>query len=197
MSDSKGNGAPPAPVETAENGAAPPAYTAVGDAPPPTGPPKQLSPDELAQLNSAFASLSLPAVAFKLEPDTCLAHLKLLFAFHGLKEDIGYTDGLWEIFNSRADRANGEAEKKDSDPGSVLAQLREKRWAIYIARAVDRYEAWWNTFPSNPLVTTDFSSPSPKYSQFTEGNTAKTWTPKMLPPLGLYPRTQYEQSSFG
>lgn len=189
MTDTKVSekGGPPPPVDAIPDGAAPPAYTALGDAPPPTGPPKQLLPEELDQLNSAFASLSLPLVATKVEPDTCLAHLKLLFAFYGLKEDVGYTDGLWEVFNSRADKADAKTEKKDSDPGSVLAKLREKRWALYVARAVDRYEAWWNTFPSDPLVNSDCNSPSPKYAYFTEGTTSKKWTSQLLPPLGLCP----------
>lgn len=172
-----------APTSVNDAAAPPPAYTPVANAPPPTGPPQQLSEKELAALNSAFSSLTLPTHTTKVDENTCLVHLKLLSAFYSLKEDVGYTDGLWDIFDSRADQA-GEA--KSPDPGATLAKLREKRWAIHVARAVDRYEAWWNTFPSDPLTTHEMVATSPKYGEFTNSETLLKWTPEMLPPLGSY-----------
>lgn len=177
----KANGTDPAAAATGSmNDNAPPAYTPVAGAPPPTGPPRQLSEKELAALNSAFSSLSLPTVATKVDEDTCLAHLKLLSAFYTLKEDVGYTDGLWAIYDSRA------APQTDSGPelGAELAKLREKRWALYVARAVDRYKAWWNTFASDPLTLADMTHDSPKYGDFTSSNEAMNWEPQPLPPLG-------------
>ncbi|KAH8194952.1 hypothetical protein TruAng_010893 [Truncatella angustata] len=160
---------------------APPAYTPVAGAPPPTGPPKQLSEKELDALNAAFSALNLPTVAQKVDENTCLAHLKLLATFHNLKEDVGYTDGLWNIFDSRANRHDDPK----SEPGAVLAKLREKRWAIYVTRAVDRYEAWWNTMPSDPLTNDEMTANSPKHGDFVNSETPLKWTPEMLPPLDV------------
>lgn len=162
------------------NGAAPPAYSPVAGAPPPTGPPQQLSEKDLKELNAAFSALSIPDHVTKLDESTCLAHLKLLSAFHNLKEDIGYTDGLYNIFDTRASKDVDAG----ADPAATLAKLREKRWAVYVARAVDRYEAWWNTLTSDPLTIADMDPKSPKYGEFVNSNTILNWTPQMLPPLG-------------
>jgi hypothetical protein len=158
-----------------------PAYSEVGSAPPPPAEPKQLTDKELAELTAAFSSLKLPAVATKVDESTCLAHLKLLSAFHNLKEDVGYNDGLWEIYDSRA-RTETEG---DSNTDSVLSKLREKRWALYVARAVDRYESWWNTMESDPLTTKEMLAGSPKYGEFACSSTVTVWSPEMLPPLGM------------
>lgn len=168
----------------------PPPYTLVAGAPPPPGPPRQLSEQELSSLNAAFASLQLPSVATELDEQLCLAHLKLLSAFHLLKEDVGYTDGLWGIYDTRA----GPITKKGSDPGPELAKLREKRWAIYVARAVDRYAAWWSSLESDPLTIKKCKVFSSHYSRFTDAEnpyeyddivkSSHKWKPQMLPPLG-------------
>jgi hypothetical protein len=183
--DKSSGSSEPRPAEKARDGdAAPPAYSPVANAPPPSGPPKQLSSKELAELSAAFSSLSIPSVITKVDESTCLAHLKLLFAFHNLKEDVGYTDGLWDILDSKVDSYKA-ADDKDADPAAVLARLREKRWALYVARAVDRYETWWNCFPSDqPLLASDVDDNTPAYSNFTSSTRAITWTPQMLPPLG-------------
>ncbi|ORY57814.1 uncharacterized protein BCR38DRAFT_354067 [Pseudomassariella vexata] len=178
------------PVEHAHNGADPPAYTPVaGGAPPNSGLPKklapELSPEALAELNSAFASLSVPTLATKPTADTCLAHLKLLSAFQSLKEDVGYTDGLWDIYDSHSVTENRDSVEPGVDLAAILAKLREKRWAVYIARAVDRYEAWWNSFVADPLIASDMEGDSPKYLGFPDINAATNWTALMLPPLDV------------
>lgn len=194
MSVANGSGKSALPLtESPQNGAAPPAYMAVDNASaPPSGPPKQLSQKELDELNAAFSSLNLPTVVTKVDADTCLAHLKLLFAFHSLKEDIGYSDGLFQISDSRAFHSSGAAKDKDFDPIPALAKLREKRWALYVARAVDRYEAWWNSFALDPLVASDLHGSSAKYSGFANGDKAQNWGPEMLPPLGSCPRDRIQ-----
>jgi hypothetical protein len=171
-------------TEQSNNYASPPSYGAA--------PGTSLSPEDLDQLNSAFSSLNLPQIAYEVTPDTCLAHLKLLFAFQSLKETIGYTDGLWEIYDSRLfpNRKNGagaseKAEGLDDQTKKNLALLREKRWAIYVTRAVDRYESWWHSVPKNPLTEDDMSEESDKYTHFTrETPSAFSWNGDILPPLG-------------
>ncbi|KAI8954979.1 hypothetical protein F4801DRAFT_587161 [Xylaria longipes] len=169
-----------------DNDPAPPSYNAPAST--------SMSPDDVEQLNSAFQSLEVPLIAELVTVDTCLAHLKLLFAFQNLKEVVGYNDGLWDIYDSRVspDRKGAdvsqENEKLDDEIKKNLPLLREKRWALYVARAVDRYEAWWNSFPKLPLTEGDMVEISPKYVDF-------PWTPpsdparlarkrNVLPPLG-------------
>lgn len=158
-----------------------PAYTPVAGNQP--GNIAELSPGAVDGLDAAFSSLNLPDVATGLHRSTCLAHLKLLAAFEALKEDIGYADGLWEIFDSRAATPQGDAVEKDADPKQALARLREKRWALYVARAVDRYEAWWDTMVGEPLTEDHMKDPaSPKYIRFVDSQDTMKWG--VLPPLG-------------
>ena len=133
--------------------------------------------EDAAVLTASFAALDLapgpqdPSVA------TCLAHLKLLFAFKGLRDDVGCHDGLWDIWDSRAHNSQNSAD--------VLPLLREKRWAIFVARAVDRYESWWNTFPGGDTLTeADIHNGSSRYVKFTEPCEPLNLTPDELPPLG-------------
>ncbi|KAI1752641.1 hypothetical protein F4782DRAFT_540027 [Xylaria castorea] len=132
---------------------APPSYNAV--------PATSISPEDVEQLNLAFQSLEVPLIAKQVTVDTCLAHLKLLFAFQNLKEAIGYSDGLWQIHDSRlfSGRKGADVlqdnERLDDETKKNLTLLREKRWALYVARAADRYVAWWNSFPKFPLTEGD------------------------------------------
>ncbi|KAL9942838.1 hypothetical protein ACHAQF_005905 [Verticillium nonalfalfae] len=100
-----------------DNTEAPPAYSAE--------PRNDATPSAIAvDLAPALGELNLSgAAAEKLTSDACLAHLRLLFAFQVLKNEVGYTDGLWEIWD---ERAKGSAQ--------VLAALREKRWALGTSR---------------------------------------------------------------
>lgn len=151
---------------------APPAYTS-----------ENLPPEVIGELNAAFSSLDLEIKSTTVTPDMCLAHLKLLNAFQNLKEDIGYTDGLWQIYNSRALAPNVRVNGAEGEqPEKLLAMLREKRWALYLARAVDRYEAWWDTFAADPITEEDLVENSPKFSGFVES--AFSQQPRRLPPIG-------------
>lgn len=167
--------------------AAPPSYTAQPAS-------SSLSPEDVEQLNSAFSSLNLPVVAQDVTPDTCLAHLKLLFAFQTLKETIGFADGLWGIYDSRVFPSRKDAstwqdnEKLDDETKRSLALLREKRWALYVARAADRYESWWNSFYRNPLTEIDMGEDTDKYNGFFPKDLSNAndhfWKSDQLPPLG-------------
>ncbi|RYO82480.1 hypothetical protein DL766_006333 [Monosporascus sp. MC13-8B] len=181
-------------------GLAPPAYTPVDNGTTRSGKPNNatLTPETVAELNSAFSSLNLPASVADVSPDSCIAHLKLLSAFQYLKEDVGYTDGLWQLFDSRAlpprerpclhiGRSDEEARRAGEDwVARTLAMLREKRWALYVARAVDRYEAWWESFSKNPLTEADMENDDQsKYSEFTDGKAETPFEPSMLPPVDV------------
>lgn len=152
------------------------------------------SSDPITSLS--FSSL-LITPRTELDADSCLVHLKLLACFGTLKQRIGKQDGLWEIYDSRALNASG------SNTAAVLALLREKRWAIYLARAVDRYETWFKA-----LGEQDMKGAGPRrirendmynrkkeveinqeakeaYLGFVEGKGGMGWGEKGLPPLDV------------
>ncbi|WYZ44591.1 hypothetical protein EsH8_VII_001027 [Colletotrichum jinshuiense] len=150
-----------------------------------------LAEGDVANLTAAFSSLRL-ATQRDPDVDSCLAHLKLLFAIQTLKEDIGYTNGLWDLWDIRAGPApdSDEGSSKDAQDRlkKFLAMLREKRWAIFLTRAVDRYETWWKTLSSDRLREEEMGNInkfSDKYSTFPEGIEDFPWTVDVLPPLDV------------
>ncbi|KAF7543120.1 hypothetical protein G7Z17_g10998 [Cylindrodendrum hubeiense] len=188
-------------------------------------------------LAESFATLSLATTPRDPDPDTCLAHLRLLSAFESLREDVGYTDGLWGLWDTRApaetekDHAKEPVakasqqkvpdEKKGKEPTSKasqskfpsekqakepapnapqtevpnerhlqLSKIREKRWALFVARAADRYETWWKGLVEGPALTEDDmnSQTSTAYALFPiSQNTqdSKYWGKTSLPPLDV------------
>ncbi|KAL7788272.1 hypothetical protein V8C37DRAFT_388540 [Trichoderma ceciliae] len=178
---------------------APPSYTAEAS----TAADGFANPPSDIDVTASFANLSLSSNPPTGGPhvDTCLAHLKLLHAIHSLKEDVGYSDGLWGIWDSRAkwdtDILHGEAlppgvqlDKLGEDERVKLAlsRLREKRWAIFLARAVDRYEAWWNAVNKYKAMLTEEDMTNlgnPKYIDFTTSGAPLPWKDELLPPLDV------------
>jgi len=210
--------AAPAPTyqdSTNDNTAPPPAYGDAVIADGFTGPPGAGgNAPGAADVTASFAALRLSDSPRDLpDADTCLAHLKLLFALQSLKEDVGYMDGLWGLWDSRADDATARAaaadasasrsEKKDPRIGekdsaknpardesmAILSQLREKRWAVFLARAVDRYEAWWDSLPKRFLTVADMDSltESPYYTGFVKSAPPpQLFDETRMPPLGKW-----------
>lgn len=147
--------------------------------------------EEPNTLSTTFGTLNLTDENLTTpNPDTCLVHLRLLFAFERLKTQIGYQDGLWDIWDSRAATTSAGAS------ADVLVKLREKRWAVFVARAVDRYEAWWKSFVPRMLrekdMMTGAGAEKERYEGFTEQKPI-LWKEDMLPPLG---NLQIHYSSF-
>ena len=209
---SKNGGQSSAPHDNGESDAAPPSYNAFsndqsvadGHIPP--------ADDEVEKVNltEAFDRLTLGAKPKFPDEDTCLAHLKLLFAMQVMKEEVGYTDGLWDTWDARADDNAAASELTDMEEASVstpappidegakkrlavLSKLREKRWAIFVARAVDRYEAWWTSMqrPGAGLTEADmcdmYVQGLEKYERFVSAdNDLLAWDASSLPPLGQY-----------
>jgi hypothetical protein len=156
-------------------------------------------------LTKAFATLSLQAANDNhthLSPDMCLAHLKLLEAFYALKDEVAYTDGAFGIFDARAPGSEESVAGNEAATRrrlEALAQIRELRWALYVARAVDRFETWWTTVlvPTEPggatrlrlmNIVTTYPMPTDDgyYSTFTNTppDQGLRWQKENLPPLG-------------
>lgn len=158
------------------SGEAPPSYAA-------EDPINEPSSDEL---NAAFSNINIPDVppAFP-TPEHCLAHLKLLNAFHSLKEEMGYADGLFGLWDSKSEVLEGK------DREQALARTREKRWALYVARAVERFEVWWIKvlWPregGRRLEGKEMVETNTDFSQFPYRGRTQHWTVEMLPPIGTH-----------
>ncbi|WPH00759.1 glycine-rich domain-containing protein 2 [Acrodontium crateriforme] len=95
-------------------------------------------------LTAGFSNLDFDKVSNTGLPgvNDCIAHLKLLECFYRLRQKIGSTDGLYGINNDvilNASDIIGQEKLPE-----LLSKLAEKRWAIYVARAADRFEQWVN-----------------------------------------------------
>jgi hypothetical protein len=131
--------------EYSETQLPPPDYTDSGDLPPP-------------DYTAGFASLSIsdgPSLDIPQVNDT-IAHLKTLECFYRLKQTIASTDGVFGIDNNKVvelGRVSSPGEGDGTD--EFLPRLAEKRWAIYVSRAVDRFHAWVSTAipAADPLPT--------------------------------------------
>lgn len=143
-------------------GQAPPAFTSTAQSPP--GP-------ALTALDFTTSELELP------KRGQCIAHLKLLHAFHKLRNDVGNREGLYGI-HLNEDKAEaqiseslqqthlegdqtGEAHAPagpstnsvHETPTANSEKLREKRWTIFVNKAVERYTRWGAALPSSPALT--------------------------------------------
>jgi len=210
-----------------------PSAPAINDQPPPSYTVADVNPNNLTQdqmiemarnekeadvvidsdITWAFSQLDIKADKDGFPTsEHCLAHLKLLEAFYALKDEVAYTDGAFSIFDSRAPgteesvAGNEQATRKRLE---ALAQIREKRWALFVARAVDRFEVWWTKMLApmdeaasrdpgigagvlGRLTTAVMTTPQAfenfvDSSKFGIQSKEWTWTADMLPPLGECP----------
>jgi hypothetical protein len=111
----------------------------------------------------------------------CILHLKLLAALADLRDTISSIDGLFGINDSEASKFTDEQTKY-----KVLVRIREKRWAVYTAKAADRYVNWWRkVLPSSGDTVTVSLMKSTSYSDITRSSMRPfAWAKKKLPPLG-------------
>ncbi|KAK2601781.1 hypothetical protein QQS21_004665 [Conoideocrella luteorostrata] len=180
--------------------APPPAYTQLDSGGPAEAARSQ--PTDNIDITAAFEHLRIDEEASKegLRQENCIAHLKLLHAIHELKEDVGYTDGLFGLYDSQAvEDANcldldtihiGKGVKiEELDKIKVaLSKIREKRWALFVARAVDRYEVWWKSMHGTNYLNEDAMEKraSEEYSHFpTQSVYVRKWKEDELPPLDV------------
>lgn len=111
--------------------------------------------------------------------DQCAAHLKFLGALEDLRETISIQDGLFGVWDADAGAVSSGRTK-------FLARIREKRWAVYTSRAVDRYWVWWlkcvpNSGP-RPKVT---ALQKPTYDNITFASPLGL-DRDFMPPLGRF-----------
>ena len=136
---------------------------------------------ETPDITAAFSNLNLDQKADKPTVDQCLAHLKLLEAFSQLREDIGTTDALYGIQDDFASSLPAERRTES------LARMREKRWAIFVTRAVDRFEVYWKTcIQPDARMLRQGDLDSIQFRRDFENTAALEFDVNNLPPLGMY-----------
>jgi hypothetical protein len=150
----------------------PPSYAAD-----PVDPTEQLAL-ELPKLNLGFDSSFKSASNSTITRDQCVAHLKFLAVLADLRDAISGDDGLFDIFDA-------EAEKFPESLNEARARIREKRWAVYTARAVNRYTTWWSVgLPRSSQMATISDLENVNYESVVNCDTLVAWSPENLPPLG-------------
>ena len=136
---------------------------------------------ETPDITAAFSNLRLDEKADKPTVDECLAHLKLLEAFSQLREDIGTADGLYGIQDDFASALDVEPRTE------ALAKMREKRWAVFVTRAVDRFEVYWKNCiqPDAPMLRQVPDLNAPSFEDDFASKVVLQFNADNLPPLGM------------
>ncbi|KAK8148812.1 hypothetical protein G3M48_009113 [Beauveria asiatica] len=132
-------------------------YEAVADQPDGPPPPLPAITFDDKRILPQTKDHSSKNYGFDVTESRCLAHLKLLHAIQAMKEYVGYTDGLWGIWDSlvsdgkgisleapkllprtkSAEMTSGEEKKK-----KMLSKLREKRRALSKLTMKDGKSSW-------------------------------------------------------
>jgi hypothetical protein len=113
------------------------------------------------------------SVATTVTSDQCAAHLKFLAALADLRDRVANDDGLFGIVHG-ADATQPTA-----------AAAKEKRWAVYTARAVERYRAWWfKCVPSHGAPPTLADLQRRQYRYIVACDEQLGFLEFRLPPLG-------------
>ncbi|KAF2468381.1 uncharacterized protein BDR25DRAFT_394851 [Lindgomyces ingoldianus] len=155
----------------------------------------QLASDlDTCRLTSAVGSLvlnDLPGNAPIPTVGHCLAHLQVLECFYNLREHISKTDGIFGFSNSLAQPMS---QWDDANEVREIDLVQEKRWAVYVTRAVDRFEAWWTRCapatrggqPSRKLMQIDLDSSGGKWFEASFGHRFQMpFSAERLPPLDV------------
>jgi hypothetical protein len=158
-------------------------HYSISEAPPPD---YQADDDAVAppDYTAGFANLSIsdaPTSAIPSVEET-IAHLKTLECFSRLRQSIASTDGLFGIENATiVDIARTSSLASGEGADELLPRLAEKRWAVYITRAVDRFDAWVSaTVPVIPKPTMAELERDGATDQITKLSYVKT----AMPPIG-------------
>ncbi|KAF3387167.1 hypothetical protein F1880_000526 [Penicillium rolfsii] len=147
------------------------------------------SPERPPSYNQPEVPIQLPQLDLEKVPgsettqtvtrDQVVAHLKFLAVLADLRDYISNVDGLFGLFDSQA---NPHPDAFDE----ARARIREKRWAVYTARAADRYQKWWLAcLPKSrsPITMQDLTAET--YEGVVSCETKIDWNVKTMPPLDI------------
>ena len=146
--------------------------------------------DDHIDITAAFSRLNLSQDISFPSKDQCIAHLKLLEAIYLLKEDVVSRDGLYGILESFVQDG-----ATDNEAAKILKRLHEKKWQIFVCKAVERFQCWFkNRFRSGARMCTIDDMEKPTYVLVTKLARPLQPAANGLPPLGLsfvlYSRTR-------
>ena len=128
----------------------------------------------IIDITAGFSNLSLGTSSALPTRDECIAHLKLLEAIHELRQSVAGHDGCMGIND---DLAAGNEE--------ILRKIREKRWAVFVARAVHRFEVWKAHVRSwDPKKINCKTLDSLRDKDLARYQSKSPWSRVDLPPLG-------------
>lgn len=144
-------------------------------------PPSYNQPEVLFQLPQLnLDEIPVSETTRSVTRDQVVAHLKFLAVLADLREFVSNSDGLFGLFDS-------EADKYADSSNDARVRIREKRWAVYTARAVDRYQKWWQTcLPMSRPAVTMKDLEATNYEDIVECETQLLWTVENMPPIGEY-----------
>ena len=154
------------------------------ESPPPAYAPNapNVTAADQPHITSSFANLNLNPADHP-TPDQCLAHLKILETFHQLREDVATRDCLFGIRDSFVGQCKDEKERAER-----LMQIREKRWAVYVTKAAQRFEKWWTLCvqPNAQMLKMFNLIDTLKYDPPQSQGVGEPieWTADDLPPIG-------------
>ncbi|RDH39457.1 hypothetical protein BDQ94DRAFT_165168 [Aspergillus welwitschiae] len=112
-------------------------------------------------------------------PKQCVTHLKLLSAFAELRDVISNNDGLFGLYDQGEHRENVARDNYQD-------LVREKRWAVYVSRAVKRYTDWWfRCLPSQKPLPTMADIRKDAYAKVVKPKKIVQWHEDVLPPLDV------------
>ncbi|PYH49122.1 uncharacterized protein BP01DRAFT_379505, partial [Aspergillus saccharolyticus JOP 1030-1] len=151
----------------------------VGDQPPTYN---QIDPSQLALPPLDLSRDAGPPEYTTVTADQCAVHLKLLAALADLRDSVASTRGIFDIQDP-----DPEIFQPDSqEANEAWARVKEKRWAVYTTRAVDRYAAWWEScVPASLAPPTLSTLQTPSYESITTCDKPMQWSQDQLPPLDV------------
>lgn len=173
-----------------------PSLSKSGSSPPPPPPAysrarpsvkEKEAPESIRPLN--LSDNAGPETSTTSTKDECIAHLKLLAAFADLRDTIGKSDGLFGISDREVEKSKTN---EANETNEIAALLSEKRWAIYVTRAVERFTVWWQKcVPTCGVDGLESSSLTVKdveqgkiLAEAPDCMVKITWTRDTMPPLG-------------
>lgn len=116
--------------------------------------------------------------------DETIAHLKLLECFYRLRQTIGSTDGLFGISDSLVTGPGIDA--SELEQLESLSQLAEKRWSIYVSRAVDRFDVWIRNFvPDQQMASLDWMQKGGLQAVYYQSPPPLDFSKDNLPPIDV------------
>lgn len=102
----------------------------------------------------------------------CRQHQQLLLCFLNLKQIVSRTEGLFTTEHAHDIIV-------EQDPETRQSMMKERRWSIYLSRAIHRFSIWWACcLASNPGLESSMILEKP------EAHGGWEWERDKMPPLG-------------